>query len=159
MTQMPKRFFQGYLGLDSTQDLLPQEYKQADQVALWKEVKAKQDHALVLKSNDEIEKYVVSLVQNYFRTTKKASVTLDSNFTDHGLDSLDVVELVIQVEDELGYLIDAEKLELFRKPKHFVNYIAQMEAYKSEHKRLPHEGIHADVSVDTLFPGLPKLGH
>ena len=156
---MPKRFFQGYLGLDSTQDLLPQEYKQADQVALWKEVKAKQDHALVLKSNDEIEKYVVSLVQNYFRTTKKASVTLDSNFTDHGLDSLDVVELVIQVEDELGYLIDAEKLELFRKPKHFVNYIAQMEAYKSEHKRLPHEGIHADVSVDTLFPGLPKLGH
>ena len=64
------------------------------------------------------------MVKNYFRTTKKASVTVDSDFTDHGLDSLDTIELVIQVEDELGYLIDAEKLELFKKPKHFVNYIA-----------------------------------
>ena len=66
----------------------------------------------------------MSLVRNYFRTTKKAHVTLDSDFADHGLDSLDAIELVIQVEDELGYLIDAEKLELFRKPKHFVNFIA-----------------------------------
>ena len=64
------------------------------------------------------------MFRNYFRTTKKASVSLDCNFSDHGLDSLDVIELVIQVEDELGYLIDAEKLELFKKPKHFVNYIA-----------------------------------
>ena len=63
------------------------------------------------------------MVKGYFRTTKKASVTLDSKFTDHGLDSLDVIELVIQVEDELNYLIDAEKLELFSKPLHFVNYI------------------------------------
>ena len=64
------------------------------------------------------------MVKNYFRVTKKASVTLDSDLADHGLDSLDTIELVIQVEDELGYLIDAEKLELFKKPKHFVNYIA-----------------------------------
>ena len=49
----------------------------------------------MLSSDDEIEKYVISLVKNYFRTTKKASVSLDSNFEDHGLDSLDAIELVI----------------------------------------------------------------
>ena len=91
-------------------------------MALWKDSVDKKN-ALSLKTNDEIEQYVLSIVKNYFRTTKKASVSLDSAFTDHGLDSLDVIELVIQVEDELGYLIDAEKLELFSKPKHFVNFI------------------------------------
>ena len=58
-------------------------------------MKAKQDHALVLKTNDEISDYVLSLVRNYFRTTKKASVNLESKFSDHGLDSLDVIELII----------------------------------------------------------------
>ena len=99
------------------------------------------------------------MVKNYFRTTKKASVALDSDLTDHGLDSLDTIELVIQVEDEPGYLIDAEKLELFKKPKHFVNFISQMEAYKTEHKRLPHEGIYEDFEWKKHFPGLPSLGH
>ena len=99
------------------------------------------------------------MVKSYFRTTKKASLTLDSLFSDHGLDSLDTIELVIQVEDELNYLIDAEKLELFTKPKHFVNFINQMEAYKQEHKRLPHEGIYEDFNKDKAFPGLPSLGH
>ena len=97
------------------------------------------------------------MVKNYFRTTKKASVALDCDLADHGLDSLDTIELVIQVEDELGYLIDAEKLELFKKPKHFVNFIAQMEAYKTEHKRLPHEGIHTEPLLKSWFPGIPGL--
>ena len=74
---------------------------------MWKDIKAKQENRLVLSSDDQISDYVLSLTKNYFRTTKKASVALDSSFTDHGLDSLDVIELVIQVEDELGYLIDA----------------------------------------------------
>ena len=47
----------------------------------------------------------------------------------------------------MGYLIDDEKLELFSKPKHFVNYIAQMEAYKHEHHRLPHEGIYEEFDI------------
>ena len=123
---------------------------------MWKE-HADKKNALSLKTNDEIEEYVLSIVRSYFRTTKKASVTLESSFSDHGLDSLDVIELVIQVEDELGYLIDAEKLELFSKPKHFVNFIIQMEAYKSEHSRLPHEGIHAESLFKSLFPGIPYL--
>ena len=156
MVNIHKRNFQGNLNLDSTANLVPQQYKAADQVALWKD-QADKKNSLSLKTNDEIEEYVLSIVKNYFRTTKKASVSLDSAFTDHGLDSLDVIELVIQVEDELGYLIDAEKLELFSKPKHFVNFIVQMEAYKAEHNRLPHEGVHAESLLKSLFPGIPYL--
>ena len=118
-------------------------------------------YGLALKTSDEIEAYVLSIIRSYFRTTKKASLSLDANLEDHGLDSLDVIELVIQVEDELGYVIDAEKLELFSKPKHFVNFITQMEAYKAEHSRLPHEGIYAyDSAKDAAkkwFPGIPGL--
>ena len=156
--QMTRRNFQGHLGLDSS-TLIPLEFKEADQVQLWKDVKAKQDNALVLKSTEEIETYVLSMVKNYFRTTKKAAVTLEAGLEAHGLDSLDVIELVIQVEDELGYLIDAEKLELFKKPKHFVNYIVQMEAYKAEAGRMPEDGIHEDFGIKKHFPGLPSMGH
>ena len=49
----------------------------------------------MLKDNDQIEKYVLSIVRSYFRTTKKAKVNLESNLRDHGLDSLDLIELVI----------------------------------------------------------------
>ena len=52
-------------------------------------------------------------------------------------------------------MIDAENLGKFKKPKHFVNFITHMEAYKSEFHRLPHEGIHADLSMGAAFPGLP----
>ena len=62
---------------------------------MWKDIKDKQENRLVLASDDKIEEYVLSLTKSYFRTTKKAAVTLDSAFTDHGLDSLDVIELVI----------------------------------------------------------------
>ena len=34
-----------------------------------------------------------------------------------------------------------------------------MEAYKQEHKRLPHEGIYEDFDHNKAFPGLPSLGH
>ena len=159
MVSMPKRNFEKHLNFDSMADLMPREYKDEDTVQLWKEIKERNDKSLILKTDDEITDYVLSVVKNYFRCTKKASVTVDSSFADHGLDSLDVIELVIQVEDELGYLIDAEKLELFKKPKHFINFIAQMEAYKNEHNRLPHEGIYEDFEIKKHFPGLPSLGH
>ena len=82
-------------------------------------------------------------------------MTLDSEFTEHGLDSLDVIELIIQVEDELGYVIDAENLNKFKKPKHFVNFITQLEAYKAEFHKLPHEDNHVEFSLHAAFPGLP----
>ena len=64
---------------------------------------------------------------------------MDSLFTDHGLDSLDAIEFVIRIEDELGYLIDAENLDKFQKPRHFVNFIKHLESYNTEFNRLPHE--------------------
>ena len=89
-------------------------------------------------------------IRDYFRTTKKAKLTLNSNLKDHGLDSLDLIELVIQVEDDLGYVIDAENLELFHKPKHFVNFINQIEAYRTEFTKLPHQGIKAENDIKKL---------
>ena len=51
---MPTRNFQGHLGLDSTANLVPVEFKSNDQVALWKEHVDKKN-ALSLKTSDEIE--------------------------------------------------------------------------------------------------------
>ena len=113
----------------------------------------------MLKTNDEIEDYVLSITKDYFRTTKKASLTLDSLFTEHGLDSLDCIELVIRVEDELGYMIDAENLEKFKKPRHFLNFIKHMEAYKEEFNKLPTDNTKAKFDFDSAFamPGMPKM--
>ena len=154
LVSVPQRHFLERLGLESQSTDIAVDSKTA-QVALWQEKAKSQEHALVLKDNDQIEKYVISIVKNYFRTTKKAKVALESNLRDHGLDSLDIIELVIQVEDELGYVIDAENLNRFSKPKHFVNFITQLEGYKSEFHRLPHEGIHAELNLRDAFPGLP----
>jgi acyl carrier protein len=161
---VPQRGFLDRLGLESQSSTEVALGSGVGEVSLWQDKAKAQEHALVLKDNDQIEKYVVSIVKNYFRTTKKAKVGLESSFKDHGLDSLDVIELIIQVEDELGYVIDAENLNKFTKPKHFVNFISHLEAYKNEFHRLPQEGIHADFSVRAAFPGLPgekkqKGGH
>ena len=128
------------------------------ELQLWKDMADKQKNALVLSNDDEIERYVLSIVRDYFRTTRKAALNLDSAFAEHGLDSLDAIEFVIKIEDELGYVIDAEKLELFKKPRHFVNYIKQLEAYKTEFNKLPHQVEKHKWSVYQAFPGLPKIG-
>ena len=113
---------------------------------------------LVLSDHDKIEKYVLSVVRGYFRTTYKDGVNLDSNLRDHGLDSLDSIELGMILEDELGYIIEAEVLPKFSKPKHFVNYIKQMEAYKAEFHMLPQEIAQKDEeNWDNYLPFGEKL--
>ena len=62
-------------------------------------------------------------IKSYFRTTFHAGLEMESPLTNHGLDKYDVVEIAMQVEEDLGYMIPAENLALFQKPKHFVNYI------------------------------------
>ena len=131
--------------------------KQGGEVDLWKAQVDSTKNALVLKTDDEIERYVVSITKDYFRTTRKATVGLDSEFSAHGLDSLDVIELIIRVEDELGYMIDAENLEKFKKPRHFVNFIKQMEGYKEEFNRLPMEDTKWSFSFKESFPGIPFI--
>ena len=128
--------------------------KSDGQVDLWKEAVKKQETALVLRDHEQIEKYVLSICRDYFRTTKKASIQPESILRDHGLDSLDLIELVIQIEDELGYLIDAENLSKFEKPKHFINFIKHMEAYKEEFHRLPNDNQHEKFDIKEAFPGL-----
>merc|ERR1719362_862920 len=154
------RSYLAELGLDS-QSIAKREADgiKGSEVSLWKEQVSATKDALVLKTNDEIEDYVLSITRDYFRTTKKASVTLDSMFTDHGLDSLDCIELVIRVEDELGYMIDAENLEKFKKPRHFLNFIKHMEAYKEEFNKLPTDDTKATFDFDKAFakPDFPKM--
>ena len=131
-----------------------------NEVDFWKEQVQATKNALVLKDDDEIRQYVLSICKDYFRCTQKASLTLESKLSDHGLDSLDKIELVIRIEDELGYVIDGENLGKFHKPKHFFNFIKHMEAYKTEFNRLPHDGTKVKYGKEwfkSAFPGVPGM--
>lgn len=57
---------------------------------------------LVLNDQDKIEDYVMGVIKGYFRTTYKDGLKLTSNLSNHGLDSLDAIELAMVLEDELG---------------------------------------------------------
>lgn len=113
---------------------------------------------LILSDNSKIENYVLSVIKGYFRTTYKDGLNMDSNLTDHGLDSLDAVEISMILEDELGYIIEAEIMPKFTKPKHYVNYIKHMEAYKREFHFLPQLKAHNnEENLDDWVPGGEKL--
>ena len=158
MCTFPRMTYLKDLGLDHDSLVVRAEEKQGAQLDLWKGQVDATKNALVLKTDDEIEQYVVSITKDYFRTTRKATVGVDSHFSAHGLDSLDVVELVIRVEDELGYMIDAENLEKFKKPRHFVNFIKQMEGYKQEFNKLPMgPDTKYQFSFKETFPGIPFI--
>jgi acyl carrier protein len=116
------------------------ETTQTRSIQPWVEVEnrlAKLRGELVLSDQGKIESYVLGVIRGYFRTTYKEGLNLESKLVDHGLDSLDSIEIGMILEDELGYIIEAETLPQFTKVKHFVNYIKQIEAYKKEHILLP----------------------
>lgn len=92
---------------------------------------------LVLKKEEDINSYVLSIIKNYYRTTNKNGLTLESTLQDHGLDSLDSIELSMQIEEDLGYVISAETLPVLLKVKHYVNYIQHVEQFKLQHKKAP----------------------
>ena len=92
---------------------------------------------LVLKKEEDIESYVKTVLNKYFRTTNKANITLESKLIDHGLDSLDSMEISMMIEEELGYHISAETLPVLQKVKHFVNYIKHVEQFKHDLQRDP----------------------
>ena len=127
----------------------------------WVEVEnrlAKLRGELVLADEGRIENYVLGVVKGYFRTTYKDGLTIDSKLSDHGLDSLDSIEIGMILEDELGYIIEAETLPQFTKVKHFVNYIKQIEAYKKEHIILPQVRAQEDEeNWDSWIPYGEKL--
>jgi acyl carrier protein len=109
-----------------------------DSIAVYnKSGQVEQRNFLVLKTQEEIEKYVINLFKNYFRTVNKGSLTLNSTIYDCGLDILDSVELVVRIEDELGYVVPGEALPCFQSVKNFVNYIKQTEDFKREFNKHP----------------------
>lgn len=93
--------------------------------------------AIVLRKQEQVEAYVFKMLGDYFKTTNKANLSLESNLKDHGIDSLDVIELAMQLEEDLGYRISTENLPIFHKVKHFVNFINQVENFKETYNRAP----------------------
>ena len=151
LTSITQRNFYDKLGLEST-DMVPVKAgKQDDAIEFWREYED-ESNAIALKSDDDITNYVLEISKDYFRTTKKASLGVESLYEDHGLDKYDLIELIIQVEDDLGYVIDPENLTKFKKPKHFVNFIKQIEAYKTEFGKLPTDDTKASFSFKEAFP-------
>lgn len=113
---------------------------------------------LVLTEHNKIEEYVLGVIKGYFRTSNRESLNVTSLLSDHGLDSLDSIEIGMILEDELGYIIEAETLPQFTKVKHFVNFIKQMEAYKKEYVFLPQvRAQQADESWDEWIPYGDKI--
>merc|ERR1712151_303946 len=92
---------------------------------------------LTLKSTEDIEGYVVNLWRDYYRSTHKAAVALESTLEHHGLDSLDSIEIAMRIEEDLGMQISAETLPVLQKVKHFVNYINQVQSFQAEHNQIP----------------------
>jgi len=127
------------------------------QVQPWVETEsriAKLRGELVLSEQNQIVNYAINLVKGYYRTTNKDAITAESNFADHGLDSIDSLELCVQLEDELGYIIEAETMPKIKKVRHLINFIKHMEAYKQQHKLLPQE--QAQLSDENWDDWLPK---
>jgi len=50
-------------------------------------------------------------------------VSKSSALSEHGLDSLDAIEIAMQIEEDLGYTISAETLPSFTKVSHYITYI------------------------------------
>ena len=136
--------------------LISNNFSTSTQVQPWVEKEdrlSKLRGELILSDRSHIKNYAIDLVKNYYRSTNKEAITLDSTFEKHGLDSLDAIELCCQLEDELGYIIEAETMTKINKVKHIVNFIEQLEAYKQEFKTMPQErATDADENWDDWMP-------
>lgn len=119
------------------QKTIVNEKKRDDTITFYQNGQLVTRNAIVLKKREQIEEYVFKMVRDYFKTTNKANITLESKLSDHGLDSLDTIELAMQLEEDLGYQIPTENLPIFHKVKHFVNYIHQVENFKETYNRDP----------------------
>jgi acyl carrier protein len=77
---------------------------------------------------DDLEKKVIDIVSEKLSVPKE-EITLESNFIDDlKADSLDLVEMVMAFEDNLGVTIPDEDQEKIRTVGEVVNYIRQKES-------------------------------
>ncbi|KRX07770.1 Acyl carrier protein-like protein [Pseudocohnilembus persalinus] len=135
LRQTNKFYFASGAEQSTATNAVQQEVKRAEKKADIQQFKDGQlitKNAIVLKKQEDIEGYVLNLLRNYFRTTNKAGLTLESNLLDHGLDSLDSIELSMQIEEDLGYVISAETLPVLNRASHYVNYIQHVEQFKAQ---------------------------
>lgn len=94
------------------------------------------DRIMLSKASD-IEAYAIQVIKNYYRTTEKEGnfdnildLTIESKLSDHGLDSLDSIEIALVVEKDLGYEISSHTLPTLNTVKHFAIYIEHVENLK-----------------------------
>ena len=75
----------------------------------------------------QVEEKVLDILKNFDRVKEnpaKPQVTLDSHLAkDLGLDSLDQVEVIVQLEDAFGYEIPDSEYERLNTPNEIVKYI------------------------------------
>ncbi|CAH2048877.1 unnamed protein product, partial [Iphiclides podalirius] len=76
----------------------------------------------------ELIKSRVLLVLQLYDKVDPEKLTVDTHFVnDLGLDSLDLVELVMAMEDEFGFEIPDDDAERLLRPKDIIQYVADKE--------------------------------
>jgi len=72
-----------------------------------------------------LEEKVIKLVMEQLDVTKEACVPEASFIDDLGADSLDLVELIMEMEEVFGVEIADEELEKFRTVKDVIDFLAK----------------------------------
>ena len=73
----------------------------------------------------EVAERIVRLVALHEKTNEPSKVTLNSNFADLGLTSLDLCEIYLQAEREFDLEISEEDCESFTKVNDLVEFLAR----------------------------------
>jgi len=80
----------------------------------------------MIEDADNLEEEVIEIVA-VLLGYKKAEVSLDSRFVeDLGADSIDEVELVINLEVNFGIAITDENAEKIKTPRHLIKYLENL---------------------------------
>jgi len=79
-------------------------------------------------SNSEIIVKVNSLMQQGFEVPVEKLIPTATVFEDLGLDSLDAVDMLVNLEDRLGIKVDVEKLKGIRTLQDVYNLVSDISA-------------------------------
>jgi acyl carrier protein len=79
-------------------------------------------------SNNEIIAKVNSLMQQGFEVPEEKLIPTATVFEDLGLDSLDAVDMLVNLEDRLGVKVDVEKLKGIRTLQDVYNLVSDLTA-------------------------------
>ena len=71
----------------------------------------------------KFEQTVIRIIAEQVAATKPTEITRETKFDDLGLDSLDLIEVIMSVEDEFGIDIDNEEIYDTKTVGPFVEYL------------------------------------